>query len=148
MELSILTCDEPSQTHLLRLQCGPWADRDFVTAWHICKNPLCACQTITLFCAEDRPQPLVSDPPPLVVCLDVVRRQLARPTEVKMDSRSPAFAKAVRTELQPDDWVELYHLWSATKQDQVRRADPNTLDAVFAPGVMAGEETMVGFSEP
>ncbi|MBI2925072.1 MAG: hypothetical protein HYY24_05130 [Verrucomicrobia bacterium] len=78
--------------------------------------------------------------------MEVVKRRLARPVGVTMDSRSPAFAEAVVAELRPDDWAELSHRWSATKQDQIRQADPNTLAAHFPAELISGPETVVGFS--
>jgi len=147
--MAILDFERDTDRCVLQLQRGKWADQKFRVFIGTCDNPLCPCAIVNLACVcIDGPEPGADAPPPMRFALDLAEQQIdLNPGRPVPSAVSMAFAKHVAAELDDEDWANLYGWFLGVKRDLVERADVGKLDAVFPAQVMAGDGTMVGYTE-
>ena len=141
MKLSVLKQDEATGNLFLELMHGPLAGQRFRTLFSTCSNPCCACIAVGFSCSS-MDTILRNDrevkPPTMQFKLDVVRRKFMPREESRQDSESSQLGNAVVSELQENDWIELWRYLQESKDKQIREADVQAIDATFPPEVLAG----------
>ena len=150
MELSILTYDDARACHILRLKQGLYAAETFTTTFTVCANPMCPCTELSFTCVPDGSSggPTPSGPSALTFSLDVVEEKIARRRELYLHPQALRLAKAVMTDLQPEDWRMLYRYLVTVKVEETRKANLETLEPHFPPEVLCENgSTMVGYGE-
>jgi hypothetical protein len=146
MNLSVLHYDKTSKRHILQLKQGQFAGQELMVNMAVCANPLCSCSIIYFNCSlvSDGTTP-PEDPRIYSFALDTRERKIA--PRQKIDRGSRRLAKALVSEMEDSDWGDIYSRFVHMKQEQLRAADFDELDAIFPDDVLADPVRMVGYSE-